>query len=362
MSEEFGHEPDVPLHPVTSISVVYNLKPLSSPGEPDDKYEEYDPISTVEAVADSIAGFGFDVALCEQDDSFTERLASQRPGFVANIAEGRGTHRGREAQIPCFLESLGIPFWGSDSVSMAIALDKLLTNRALRAEGISVPHCVCFKDEKDLSMLPHLFSRHRRLVVKPRYEGSSKGIFKDSLAHNTREAEALVRRVWVGYGQPAVAEEYLPGDEITVGIVGNRRPSVIGMMRIVPTEPSDVFLYSLEVKRDYLNQVRYEGPDSIPASVRNLAAWTALGAFRALELRDAARIDFRLDDNGTPRIIDVNPLPGLSPEYSDLPILYRLSGGDYRMLVLSILRAAFSRNGLMLPDTARGWRLGGHAV
>jgi len=127
MNEEYGHEPDVPLQPVARVSVVYNLKKQAGSDEPDDKYEEYDPIATVEAVADAVGAYGFSVSLCEQDDDFAARLAEQKPQFVANIAEGRGEARGREAQVPCFLESAGIPYWGSDAVSMAVALDKLLT-------------------------------------------------------------------------------------------------------------------------------------------------------------------------------------------------------------------------------------------
>ncbi len=149
-------------------------------------------------------------------------------------------------------------------------------------------------------------------------------------------------------------EEYLPGDEITVGIVGNGRPAVVGMMRIVPVEQREEFLYSLEEKRNYLERIRYEGPESIPPSLRDQVGRFALKAFQSLELRDMARVDFRLDSDGTPRIIDINPLPGLSPEYSDLPILHRLSGGEYNDLVRSILRSAFSRNGLLFP--ARGSR------
>jgi D-alanine-D-alanine ligase len=351
MDDEYGTEPDVPLQPVARISVVYNLKPQSNPGEPDDKYEEYDPLSTIEAVAAAIAEHGFEVSLCEQDDDLDRRLAEQAPQFVANLAEGRGASRGREAQVPCLLESAGIPFWGSDSASMAVALDKLLTSRLLRGEDIPVPSSECFKPCDDLSGLALLFSGREgaRYVVKPRYEGSSKGIFQDSLVRSPTEAEALVRRVWGRYGQPAMVEEYLPGDEITVGLVGNGRPSVVGMMRITPARPCEEFLYSLEEKRNYVERIRYEGPEHIPASVRERVAAFAADAFQALELRDMARVDFRLDSGGTPRVIDINPLPGLSPEYSDLPILNRLSGGDYRGLIRAILRTSFHRNGLLFP-------------
>jgi D-alanine-D-alanine ligase len=346
MNDEFSSEPEVPLRSVSSISVVYNLKKIPEKGEPDDKYEEYDPLSTVEAVADTIASFGFDVSLCEQDDEFHSRILKQEPDLVANIAEGRGSGRGREAQVPCFLESMSIPFWGSDGVSMAVALDKLLTSRTLASEGIPVPFSRSFRDAEELFALPGLFGLHSRYIVKPRFEGSSKGIFSDSVARSPEEAEERIRRIWRRYGQPALVEEYLPGEEVTVGIIGNDQPSVAGMMRISSVKPCEEFLYSLEEKRNYLENIRYDGPDTIPPSLQDQLGRLAVAAFRALELRDMARLDFRLDGDGIPRIIDVNPLPGLSPLYSDLPILHRLSGGNYRDLVGAVLRSALRRYGM----------------
>ncbi len=352
MREEYGQKPDVPLSQVTRISVVYNLKKTPAPSEPDDKYEEYDPISTVQSVAETVSSFGFDVSLCEQDENFFARLEEQAPSFVVNLAEGRGSARGREAQVPSILESMGIPFWGSDSVSMALALDKLLTARTLAGEKIPVPLSASFRTEDDLGKIPSLFKKAGRFIVKPRFEGSSKGIFTDSVAHDATEMEERIRRLWTRYGQPALAEEYLPGDEITVGVVGNEKPQVAGMMRISPRTPGEEFLYSLEEKRNYIERIRYEGPESILPAVRQSLESSALEAFSALELRDMARIDFRLDSDGMGRIIDVNPLPGLSPVYSDLPILHRLSGGEYEELLRFILQSAFSRYGLVFPVPA----------
>ena len=176
------------------------------------------------------------------------------------------------------------------------------------------------------------------------------------MAHSPEELDRNVRRVWERYHQPAIAEEYLPGDEITVGVVGNGSPSVVGMMRISPVVHSGEFLYSLEEKRNYLQRIRYDGPESIPAPLRNQIGQYAVMAFHAMELRDMARVDFRLDGDGIPKIIDINPLPGLSPAYSDLPILHRLSGGEYECLIRSILRSSFSRNSLLFPSIPEGGR------
>ncbi len=349
MKEEYGQEADLSSAGFT-ISIACNLKPedvrelpTASRRGASDSYEEYDSLETVEAIARQVRDLGFAAEILEQDDRFLSKIEQNPPDFVLNIAEGRGTSRGREAQVPAILESLGIPFSGSDSVSMSLSLDKYLTNRALAGESVPVPKAFLFRKGARVS-LPE---QETRWVVKPRFEGSSKGIFPDSLVKDESEARARVDRIWSLYDQDAIVEEFLPGDEITVGIFGNEEPWAGGMMRIAPTAKEEgTFLYSLEHKRDWKNRVRYEGPDMIPAEVREKAEACALMAFRALELRDVSRIDLRLDAAGNPHVIDVNPLPGLSPTYSDLPILYRLSGGTYADIIKTILSLALRRNGI----------------
>jgi D-alanine-D-alanine ligase len=157
-------------------------------------------------------------------------------------------------------------------------------------------------------------------------------------------------RIFERYRQPAIVESFLPGAEITAGIVGNDSDArLLGMMKISERKLSDdgVFLYSLEHKRDWQERILYEGPEALDEKVRREAATIALDAFHALELRDIARIDMRMDGQGQLRVIDINPLPGLSPYYSDLPILYSLSGGNYHYLISQILRSAFNRYGLL---------------
>lgn len=340
---------EVPL-PVKVIGIAFNLKKPTSEGDPDDLYEEYDSQSTVDALAKEIESFGFKTLLCEQNEDLPLKLANQRPDFMFNIAEGIGTERGRESQIPCLLESLGIPYSGSDPVSLAISLDKYLTNVVLKRENVPVPFMTLFRSEDDLRNVDMLFQDHNETyIAKPRWEGSSKGVFRDSICRNPNELKRNVLRIFERYRQPAIIEAFLPGIEITAGIVGNGSDArLLGMMKISERKPSDdgVFLYSLEHKRDWLECILYEGPEAINEKVRREAAMIALDAFHALELRDIARIDMRMDGQGQLRVIDINPLPGLSPYYSDLPILYSLSGGNYHDLISQILRSAFNRYSL----------------
>ncbi|WP_286979029.1 D-alanine--D-alanine ligase family protein [Aminobacterium sp. UBA5514] len=352
----FGEERENPLpnfsngKDVEKIGVTYNLRCEAKDLEPDDLYEEYDSLETIESIAKELGEYGFQVFLFEQNDTLIQKLLSVEPDFVLNLAEGRGTSRGRESQIPCILESLEIPFSGSDSVSLGLSLDKVLTSGLLASAGLPVPENRVFKRPVDLNNLGVLFKHHRQYIIKPRWEGSSKGIFHDSIVDSSEQLVDRVQRIWNLYKQPAVVEEYLPGIEITAGVAGNIKPECIGMMSITPKEETAMFLYSLEEKRNYIERIQYNGPDTLGPMLRKDIAKLAVRAFEALELRDIARIDFRLDEKDQPHIIDINPLPGLSPAYSDLPILYRLSGGEYSDLLRIILREAFSRYGL---DTSR---------
>lgn len=334
---------------VQVIGITYNLRKDAQADEPDDIYEEYDCLETVEALSNEIASLGFQVFLFEQNELLLQKLDSIAPDFVLNIAEGLGNYRGRESQVPCILESLNIPFSGSDSASLAIALDKVLTSHVLRASNIPAPKNYVAKLPQDTTEKKVIFNTCQKYIIKPRWEGSSKGIFLDSIADTPEKVKTCIKRIWERYNQPAIVEEFLPGIEITAGVAGNTQPKCIGMMSITPVTENSSFLYSLEEKRNYLERIRYSGPDSMSPQLRKKIGDLAVRAFKALELRDIARIDFRLDDKGQPRVIDINPLPGLSPAYSDLPILYRLSGGEYSELIQTILREAFSRYGLCAP-------------
>jgi len=337
---------EVPLK-VKKVGISFNLRKQAIREQPDDIYEEYDCMETVNSISGELENYGFETCLLEQDDHFLDKIALHKPDFIFNIAEGVGNTRGREAQIPSILESLGIPYSGSDGVALSITLDKYLTHRILSFSGIKVPSFYQFSNEEDLGISDGIFEFCSHYLVKPRWEGSSKGVFEDSLAGSGAELREKVRRIWERYKEPALAEEYLPGDEITVGVTGNGVQRILGMMRISPVADNGrPFIYSLECKREWEKLIRYEGPETIAEPVRQELSDAAKRAFRALDLRDVARIDFRLDKEGVPKVIDVNPLPGLSPRYSDLTILYRLSGGKYPEIIRRILMESFRRNNL----------------
>jgi D-alanine-D-alanine ligase len=328
------------------IGITYDLKaelPASN-DLPDDFQEEFDSPVTIEAIAAALRGLGHEVEFLGDGRELLERLLRRPPDFVFNIAEGHGVGRCREARVPAVLEMLGIPYSGSDPLTLAATLDKDCAKRLVQSAGVTVPAGSVIQPDDDPRAFLYPFPTFESWpkIVKPAWEGSSKGIRGKSLVSGVDaflEAVEFLRR---DHAQPILVEEFIAGDELTVGVLGTRRPRILGIMRVHPIQPTDQFIYSLEVKRDYLRQVRYECPAQLPANILQAVTDAALTAHRVLGCRDVARIDFRLKD-GIPYFLEVNPLPGLNPESSDLVILARLAGWSYEQLIESILGAAQAR-------------------
>ena len=234
---------------------------------------------------------------------------------------------------------LEIPYVGSDPLTMAITLDKNMAKR-MASTRVAVPAGKVFSSVDQIDFSGLVFP----LLVKPNTEGSSKGIRNFSRVDTIEKAREVIAWTINEYHGPALVEEFLPGAECTVGVIGNENPHVIGIMEIAPKNvPLDQFVYSLETKRDWKNQVEYHIPPRLPMTTLKEIETLAIEAFKALDCRDFSRVDIRLDGKGKPRFIEVNPLPGLSPYKSDIVILARGMGIEYPDLVGRILNAAFTR-------------------
>ena len=283
------------------IGITYDLKSETPPaprpdegagGVPDDLQEEFDNPATVEAIASVLRGLGHEVEKLGDGRELVERLLARPPEFVFNFAEGQGVGRSREARVPAVLEMLGIPHTGSDPLTLAVTLDKECAKRLVRHEGVAVPEGVVIEPGVDpydalgawASGGPTSFPFPA--IAKPAWEGSSKGIRGKCLVEDPRVLSGVVEALRRDYLQPVLLEQFIPGDELTVGMVGNDPPQVMGVMRVLPRQPTDRFIYSLEVKRDYLRQVRYECPARLPAPVLDAAEEAAGKAYRALGCRD----------------------------------------------------------------------------
>lgn len=326
------------------IGLSYDLKDDIETGDTaaEDALEEYDSRETVELIAASLEAGGHTVVMLGGGREFLDNILRQRVDFVFNIAEGRGNYRSREAQVPAILEMLDMPYTGSDPLCLATCLDKPLTKKLVALEGVTTPEWRLVSDGDELSQVnwrDFIFP----VIIKPAHEGSSKGIRLASVAEDAIQARGEVNKIFEHYGQPVMVEEFVDGDEVTVGVIGNSSPEVLGMMRILPRNKNGHFVYSLEVKRDYKKRVEYECPARLENKVLNEIKLSSLKVFQTLGCRDFARIDFRIGPNGVPYFIEINPLPGLGT-HSDLVIMAIKLGWTHKELVNAIFNAALKRH------------------
>ena len=323
------------------IGLSYDLKeaiPVEQAGI-DDAFEEYDSLETVGLIAASLHAAGHSVVMLGGGREFLENIAGEKVDFVFNIAEGRGNYRSREAQVPSILEMLNIPYSGSDPQCLTICLDKPLTKKLVAAAGVCTPKWRVINAPEELYQSEDF---PFPAIVKLAHEGSSKGIRLTSVVEDSKQAIEVMESLVEKYHQPVMLEEFIPGDEVTVGITGNSPPRVLGVMRILPRRREGYFVYSLEVKRNYLELVDYECPARLdPKVLQNLEA-AGLNAFRALGCRDFARLDFRVSPQGVPHFLEINPLPGLGAQ-SDLVIMAKELGWTYEGLIAGVLDAALER-------------------
>jgi D-alanine-D-alanine ligase len=325
------------------IGLSYDLKETLAPLQAscDDAFEEYDSSETVELIAAALEAEGHTVTMLGGGREFSGKIFHDKVDFVFNIAEGRGAYRSREAQVPSILEMLDIPYSGSDPQCLAICLDKPLTKKLVALEGVSTPNWRVIFNRQELPQIDS-YDFTFPAVVKPAYEGSSKGISLTSVVEDAKQAIEVVESLLEKYHQPAMVEEIILGDEVTVGIIGNSPPKVLGMMRILPKQKNGYFLYTLDVKRNYLELVDYECPAGLEEEVLQRIQISSLKAFNALGCRDFARLDFRISRSGVPYLLEINPLPGLGT-HSDLVIMAKMLGWSHKQLISAVLNAAIER-------------------
>jgi D-alanine-D-alanine ligase len=322
------------------IGITCNLKSDILNSNPPDAAEEFDSPETIEAIRRALQSGGREIFLLGGDLGIIEKIKQRRIEFVFNIAEGfRG--RNREAHIPAVLELLGIPYSGSDPLGLALTLDKALAKRIALSLSIPTPDFWVLDRVEDSTQVPSNFP----LFVKPLWQGSSIGIQSSSKVENQSQLETEVKRLLGDYpGEPILIEKYVPGKEITAGVIGNDPPEILGLMEAASKHSREKdFIYSLEVKRDWENQVEYFVPPRIDSKVEHGIRNAALQLFRTLRLRDIARLDFRVTPDGQFYFIEANPLPGLSPESGDIVLLAEKYGIGHRGLILNILHTALSR-------------------
>jgi D-alanine-D-alanine ligase len=321
------------------IGFSYNVKRVDTKGG-DDTEAEYDAPETINAIRDALESYGHVVVPLEATAELPRQLMDARLDVVFNIAEGVAG-RNREAAVPALCELMGIPYTGSDAATLSIALDKALSKRVLRQHGIPTPEFQVMETGRERLSPKMKFP----LIVKPNQEGSSKGVSAHaSVVDDEESLRQVVRELLDKYRQPALIEYYIAGREFTVGLLGDKRPRVLPPMEIIFLDKANPRpVYDYQIKQEWEKHVYYQCPAHLTPSELKSMERIARETFVALDCRDVARVDLRMDDTGEIYVLEVNPLPGLTPGYSDLCLIANAANIDYRSLIGEILTGGLKR-------------------
>jgi len=299
-----------------------------------DETAEFDKQETVDAIDNSLKQMGHETEPIGNVFQLIEAIAAGKKwDIVFNIAEGLYGD-GRESVVPAILDQYKIPYVFSGPVVMGLSLNKHLAKLVVAAAGVPVSPGCLITELKDLNKCNLKYP----LFVKPVSEGTGKGITEKSLVNSSAELAKMVEWILTEFRQPALVEEYLPGREFTVGVVGYKEEAAaIGGMEVMT---ANNLPYSVEVKENYQNYCKYKPLD---ADIIDECKSVALSAWKALNAVDAGRVDLKADRNGNICFIEANPLAGLNPIHSDLPILSRMYGIEYQTLMEMIMKSAIKR-------------------
>ncbi|MBZ0275076.1 MAG: hypothetical protein K8I60_02960 [Anaerolineae bacterium] len=360
------------------IAVLANLKKNAPTweGMSPDQWDDLDSPKTVNGIVAALQAGGHEAEFFEASIlppyNLVEKLTTYKPDLCFNIAESHFGD-GRESQIPAVLEMLRLPYTGSQVLGLALALDKPMTKRILTYHGLPTPEFQVFEsatESVDADLLDESGENLRfPLFVKPSREGTSMGVSAESIVHTIEELRQQVALQLRKYNQPILVEHYIEGREVTVGMIGNLKPTAarrlsdrVAVQTLPETltflpaleidlgayDPSEAGLYTNHMKVELSDVFHYFCPAPLQPEMLEELQYLAASVFRVTGCRDVARVDFRLDaaNNNKPYILEVNPLPGLNPGYSDLCLEVQALGWPYERLINAIVDLAAERHGL----------------
>lgn len=331
------------------VALTYNLKrKIEDADLPDDYYSEFDSKETIETIANGLRSGGNEVFLVEADRGLLSWFQNNDVDIVFNIAEGLDGES-RESQVPAILDFLNIPYTGSGILALGISLNKALTKKLFEQAGIPTPKYKLIRDPGEISDSGLRYP----LIVKPNGEGSGKGITITSVVRDEGELAREVERTHRIYKQEILAEEFIDGKELTVGILGNDPPVALPILEIdfSNCKNSGEFFYTWKVK-EYEKEVE-EGLGLSPlwhcparlseadtAKVKDIA----LKAYSVIGCVDLSRVDIILSKEGVPYVLEINPLPGLDPKDSNFPYIAKRAGLSYAELMNKIVEVSLERH------------------
>lgn len=320
------------------IGLTYDLRDVYlAEGYSEEETAEFDRADTIEALEAEIRALGHETDRIGRLKDLVRRLVSgERWDLVFNIAEGL-LGSGREAQVPAVLDAYGIPYTFSDPVALCVTLDKSVAKRLVRDAGLPTAPFAVVGDVEDVQHVALPWP----VFAKPVREGTGKGITAASKVVSMKQLSAVCERLLKTFRQPVLLETFLPGREFTVGLLGTGKSTrALGVMEVLLRENAEAEVYSYTNKEWCEERVIYRLVDDEEAQE---AVRVAVESWKVLGCRDAGRIDLRSDGAGRPHFLEANPLAGLHPEHSDLPILCTLIGMSYRELIAAILDEASER-------------------
>lgn len=299
---------------------------------------EFDSPRTIEGLETALSALGFAVERIGHVKALAARLvAGERWDFVFNICEGVAG-LGRESQVPCLLDAYAIPYVFSDPLTNALTLDKAMAKKVLLHDGVPTAAFALVAHPSEAAAVTLPFP----VFAKPVAEGSGKGVGPASLVRSPADLERVAAALIAEFRQPVLVEAYLPGREFTVGITGEGEAArAIGVMEVIEDDAVTEGGYGYDNKQNWEGKIGYELVDDAEARA---AAAVALAGWRALRCRDGGRVDVRSDALGRPHFIEVNPLAGLHPDYSDLVFLANFAGLTYQDLIAEIVASFLARN------------------
>lgn len=324
-----------------TIGLTYDLRSAYlAEGFSETETAEFDRDDTVAAIESTLQSLGYRTDRIGHGRQLAAALvAGRRWDLVFNIAEGMHGI-GREAQVPALLDMYGIPYTFSDPLVMSLTLHKGMTKHVIRDAGVPTSDFKVVDTERDVALIAF----DAPCFVKPVAEGTGKGVTPLSIVRDKKDLAAVCRQLIDTFRQPVIVEPYLPGREFTTGIVGTGdNARVIGSIEVHLLESAEAGVYSYVNKEECESRVLYRLVRPADDAVVAEAERVALAAWRALGCRDAGRIDLRCDEGGQPQFIEVNPLAGIHPEHSDLPIICNHLGIPYRDLIGWIVDSAATR-------------------